>query len=225
MNVFPNDKQTCFLMPGVVGDLEMMTTHPSMSGLPYVAVICHPHPQYQGTMHNKVVTTLARAVMPVMPTVRFNFRGVQKSTGEYADGIGEQADLQAVLDWVKTVLPHHRLLLMGFSFGGYVAASVANRRHDIDYLCTVAPALRMGDFSKMISVSCPWFVVYGDQDEVVSVSELADLVAHPPTAHLHGEVIAGASHFFHGQLLQLQQVVTSHLQTCIPAVNNVTGNG
>ena len=211
-------------MPGVVGDLEMMTTHPSMSGLPYVAVICHPHPQYQGTMHNKVVTTLARAVMSVMPTVRFNFRGVQKSMGEYADGIGEQADLQAVLDWVQTVLPHHRLLLMGFSFGGYVAASVANRRHDIDYLCTVAPALRMGDFSKMISVSCPWFVVYGDQDEVVSVSELADLVAHPPTAHLHGEVIAGASHFFHGQLLQLQQVVTSHLQTCIPAVNNVTGN-
>lgn len=149
--------------------------------------------------------------MAQLPTVRFNFRGVMGSAGDYGDGIGEQDDLDAILGWVKQVLPAHQLLLMGFSFGGYVAASVANKRHDIDHLITVAPALRLGDFNQLTGVSCPWLVIYGDQDDVVSVEGLQSLVGDPPVKTLRGDKLVGASHFFHGRLLDLQQCVINEV--------------
>ena len=211
MDAFPQAKQTSGVIKGPSGDLEMLTTFPVQPELPYVAVICHPHPLHQGTMHNKVVTTLAKSVLSQLPTVRFNFRGVMGSAGDYGEGIGEQDDLGAVLEWVKQVLPTHQLLLMGFSFGGYVAASVANKRHDIDHLITVAPALRLGHFNQFTDVSCPWLVVYGDQDDVVSVEGLRSLVDNPPVLTLRGQILCGAGHFFHGRLLDLQQCVANDL--------------
>ena len=158
-------------------------------------------------MHNKVVTTLAKSVITQWPTVRFNFRGVQGSAGDYDDGVGEQADLCAVLDWVKSVLPGHQLVLMGFSFGGYVAASVAQARDDISYLCTVAPAIRLGDFNALTGVLCPWLVVYSDDDEIVSVEGLQALVKHPPVESLHSVKLSGGGHFFHGKLIELKRCV------------------
>ena len=211
MEVFPQAKQTLGVIKGPSGDLEILTTFPVQPTLPYVAVICHPHPLHQGTMHNKVVTTLAKSVTSQLPTVRFNFRGVMASTGDYGDGVGEQDDLEAILEWVKQVLPTHRVLLMGFSFGGYVAASVANKRHDIDHLITVAPALRLGDFNQFTDVSCPWLIVYGDQDDVVSVEGLRRLVDNPPIKALRGNELVGAGHFFHGKLLDLQQSVVAEI--------------
>lgn len=211
MEIFPQAKQASGVIKGPSGDLEMLTTFPVQPALPYVAVICHPHPLHQGTMHNKVVTTLAKSVMSQLPTVRFNFRGVMGSAGAYGDGVGEQDDLNAVLDWVKQVLPDHQLLLMGFSFGGYVAASVANKRHDIHHLITVAPALRLGHFNQFTDVSCPWLVVYGDQDDVVSVEGLQSLVDDPPVKTLRGNKLVDAGHFFHGRLLDLQQCVMNEV--------------
>ena len=108
MHEFPCGTTT-FMLPGVVGELEVMTTHPG-EGRETVMLICHPHPLHQGTMHNKVVTTLAKVAERLgMPSIRFNFRGVGASHGVFANAVGEQDDCRAVLAWVKTVLPNHEI--------------------------------------------------------------------------------------------------------------------
>src|SRR5436189_4416294 len=91
-----------------------------------IGVVCHPHPLYQGTMHNKVVTTIAKAWQEMgMSTLRFNFRGVGLSEGEYGHGEGEQEDLKAVLNWILEQFPNAKICLGGFSFGAFIAAKVA----------------------------------------------------------------------------------------------------
>ena len=103
------------------------------------AVICHPHPLQQGTMSNKVVTTVARAFARLgADAVRFNFRGVGASAGRYADGIGERDDALAVVAWCRERWADRPLYLGGFSFGGAIAAAIAARVAPAG-LVTVAP--------------------------------------------------------------------------------------
>src|SRR6266481_7963290 len=114
-------------IPGPAGPLEALTTCPAVDAKA-IAVICHPHPQYGGTMHNKVVHTLARGFGELgLRTVRFNFRGVEASAGEFAQGIGETEDVLAVLEWVRAHRPHDQVWLAGFSFGAYMAIRAAER--------------------------------------------------------------------------------------------------
>ena len=125
---FPTDKLAKLLLPGPAGQLEVMTSsaeqpirHPTA-----IAVICHPHPLFGGTMHNKVIYTLARCFNSMgLASVRFNFRGVGLSQGVYDNGIGETDDLLAVLTWLKQSCPESVIWLAGFSFGAYVAARAA----------------------------------------------------------------------------------------------------
>ena len=114
--IFQKKLQSLFF-PGPAGQLEALTTWPNESRTKIVGIICHPHPQQEGSMHNKVVTTLAKVFDYLgLPTVRFNFRGVGKSEGQYGKTIGETEDLLAVLSWVKSVLPNDTIWLGGFSF-------------------------------------------------------------------------------------------------------------
>jgi hypothetical protein len=172
-----------------------------------IAVICHPHPQQQGTMQNKVVTTLARVFAHLgAHAVRFNFRGVGASQGRYADGIGERADALAVIAWSRARWPNLRLYLGGFSFGAGVALTSAAeaRPHG---LVTVAPPVEKlpGAFE---APSCPWLLVHGSADDVVPVAPtrawIATLAAPPRYVELDG-----VGHFFHGQLRALEDAVSS----------------
>jgi len=202
MRSFPTS-ETPFLLPGPAGNLEVIASpaeennHQSIT-----AVICHPHPLFGGTMNNKVVTTLARTFHELgLATVRFNFRGVGKSTGTHADGVGEVDDLLAVVDWVKKTCPDNQLWLAGFSFGGYIAARVATQI-PVAQLVTVAPqASRFtAEFPPII---VPWVLVQGEEDDVVSPQEVyawIDTLEHKPVLIR----IPGAGHFFHGKLLELR---------------------
>lgn len=119
------------LISGPAGELEILVTRVAEARA--VAVICHPHPLHGGTMHNKVVSTLMRAARDQgASTVRFNFRGVGQSTGRHADGVGETEDCKAVTDWAAREFPGLPLWLMGFSFGGYVAAAAASSRTEVN---------------------------------------------------------------------------------------------
>ena len=111
--------------PGPAGALECALDAPA--GAPVgLAVVCHPHPLFGGTMDNKVVQTVARALLALgWSTVRFNFRGVGQSAGSWDDGRGEVEDALAVV--AQHRVPDQPLLLAGFSFGGYVAAEAASR--------------------------------------------------------------------------------------------------
>ncbi len=207
---FPSETRT-FLLSGAVGNLEVMTTWPARE--PHgVALICHPHPLKQGTMHNKVVTILAKAFDKLgLATVRFNYRGVGASEGSYGNMSGEIEDLLAVKAWVNTVLPGKPCYLAGFSFGGFIAASVAHQADDVNHLVTVAPAVNHADFSVLTKVNCPWLIVQGDQDDIVPYADVFNFTQHPPSP-LKLITIADTGHFFHGQLMRLQAIVLEALQ-------------
>jgi alpha/beta superfamily hydrolase len=169
------------------------------------AVICHPHPLQQGTMSNKVVTTLARTFARLgADAIRFNFRGVGSSAGSYAEGVGEREDALAVVAWARARWPGRRLFLGGFSFGAAVAAAIAARVAPAG-LVTVAPPIDRlpADFAAPL---CPWLLIHGEDDDVVPaapVLEWCAALAVPPRIVL----LPGVGHFFHGRLSALTEAV------------------
>jgi uncharacterized protein len=190
---------------GPAGALEAVLEDPAVAGSSY-SVVCHPHPLYGGTMDNKVVTTVARALRETgMPTLRFNFRGVGASAGVFDQGVGETADADAVASWGAARWPGRTLVMAGFSFGAYVALRLAQQRVP-RYLITIAPAMQLFDAPSMAAPRCPWLVIQGDADDVVDPATVIDwvngLVPKPRLV-----VLPGVGHFFHGRLHELHDVV------------------
>ena len=148
---------------GPAGDLEALLEIPAGADGTRVAVVCHPHPVYGGTMTNKVVHILAKAFGERgVPAVRFNFRGVGASAGAYDEGEGETQDALAVMDWALQRLPGAALWAAGFSFGGAIAVRAAVAR-DAKRLVTVAPAVHRFAVDGAQLPRCPWLLVQGDQ--------------------------------------------------------------
>jgi alpha/beta superfamily hydrolase len=197
-------------LSGPAGPLEAVIEVPQDYPGLRCAIVCHPHPLHGGTLTNKVVHMTARALQERgYATVRFNFRGVGASAGRYDDGRGETGDALAVLDEALRRWPGARATVAGFSFGAYVAYRVANER-PIQQLITIAPPVARFDFHAAPVPAVPWLVIQGDADEVVdpgTVRDWARDLAPAPTVVM----IAGASHFFHGQLVALREAVQAHL--------------
>lgn len=205
-------------LTGPAGSLETVIEVPEGADTPRAfMVVCHPHPQHGGTMHNKVVTTLARAAQALgVPTMRFNYRGVGRSTGSYDAGRGETDDALAVVAAGRQRWPAARLWLAGFSFGGVVALRASTRAEAgaIDRLVTVAPALgrEFTDPADIALPDCPWLIVQGDADDVIDGALVIDWAGRiGGGARL--AVLPGAGHFFHGRLTDLQQQVQSFLES------------
>jgi alpha/beta superfamily hydrolase len=171
-----------------------------------VAVICHPHPQGGGTLDNKVAQTLARAFVQLgYRAVRFNFRGVGASEGEYDEGRGETDDTLAVIAAHRD--PALPLVLSGFSFGAYVVSQAAQRLPDdakAERLVLVGPSTQK---QQMPAVPEGTLVIHGELDDVVPLSATFDW-ARPQA--LPVIVIPGVGHFFHGQLTLLKNLVVRH---------------
>ncbi len=192
--------------------IEALVDHPEEGVAPtaFHAVICHPHPEHAGTMHNKVAHMLARSFARLgMPAVRFNFRGVGASEGEYDEGRGETEDALAVLAWAGARWPGTQPVVGGFSFGAFVALRVA-ARVPLAGLVTVAPAVHRFDASGLDAVQCPWLLIQGDADEIVPVAAVRDWVAGLDHRPLVSE-FAGAGHFFHGRLTELRETVVREM--------------
>jgi len=208
---FPKVEAKIFLS-GPEGLLEVSTDLPKKALLPVTVIVCHPHPLFDGTMDNKVVTTVFRAFRNMGCSVlRFNYRGVGKSEGSYADAIGESDDLLAVMQWVHQVYPQNQIWLAGFSFGAYVVARVASFKENVKQLITIAPAVDRYAFKKLTPPACPWLVIQGDQDEVVSAQIVFQWVneqTHAPKLIK----VKDASHFFHGRLLDLRVIIEKEYQ-------------
>jgi alpha/beta superfamily hydrolase len=183
---------------GPAGPIEIaLDSPPAPRG---VVVLCHPHPQHGGTLDNKVVQTLARAFVQLgYRAVRFNFRGIGASQGQWDEGRGEVEDALAVIQSQRdTGLP---LALGGFSFGGYVASVAAQRTAEVQRIVLIAPAVT--NFP-VAPVSQDSIVIHGEADDVVPLSAVLDW-ARPQS--LPVTVIPGAGHFFHGQLPLLKNLV------------------
>lgn len=202
------------VIPGPAGALEALLEIPVQRDAGHFGVICHPHPLYGGTLENKVVHTLARAFQELgAPTLRFNFRGVGASGGEFDGGRGEVEDALAVVAHGRQLFPGAALWLAGFSFGGAVAVTSAARAHP-ERLVVVAPGVTLLDVGSA-APSCPWLIVQGDADDVIEpryvLEWAASLANHSPAHQPQVHVVPGAGHFFHGRLHDLRDAVLSFL--------------
>jgi len=209
MNARAPEKEA-LTIAGPTGRIEALLEVPGNSLGTTVGVVCHPHPLHQGTMMNKVVHTIARALNDLgMPAVRFNFRGVGASDGKYSDGVGETDDVLAVVRWATETYPAAKLWLAGFSFGALVSYRAALET-DTDQLISIAPPVdRFKDLATE-QPTCPWLIIQGDADDVVSCDEVVAWVNElPPGPELI--VFPGAGHFFHGQLIQLRAALVDSL--------------
>jgi len=156
-------------------------------------LVCHPHPQYGGTMHNKVTYRIAKAFSDKGHAVmRFNFRGVDLSEGEWADGVGEAEDVKACIDWLAQ--RHSTIWLAGFSFGAYAGLRGVVDDERVERLFAVAPAVSLYDFSFLDNERRSLTVVHGTEDEIVPYEQVQAWVHTHPVARLYG--IEGAGHFF-----------------------------
>lgn len=196
-------------LAGAAGNIEAVLES-AVPAPAFVAVICHPHPLFGGTMDNKVVTTLARAVTRAGgAALRFNFRGVGASQGAHGAGFTEAEDLLAVVSWLRRRWPAPPLWLAGFSFGAWVAlrgaAALAAAGAPARQLLLVAPPVHHNDFDSIEACGCPLTVVVGDDDEVVPVDDMLHWASHTPLA---AELVRfpATGHFFHGQLPALAEV-------------------
>ncbi len=181
-----------------------------------IAIILHPHPQFGGTMNNQVVYQLFYMFSKRgFAVLRFNFRGVGRSQGEFDHGAGELSDAAAALAWVQSMHPDARSCwVAGFSFGAWIGMQLLMRRPEISGFISIAPPANIYDFAFLAPCPASGLIVHGKQDELVpepSVAALAQKLAHQRDIQVTYKVVPGANHFFHNKADELTRVVENYL--------------
>lgn len=181
-----------------------------------VALILHPHPQGGGTMNNRIVQALYQTfVRRGFATLRFNFRGVGRSQGEFDNGIGELSDAASALDWVQQFNPEASTTwVAGFSFGAWIGMQLLMRRPEIRGFISIAPPANMYDFSFLAPCPASGLIVQGGADEVVTqpaVQKLVDKLKTQKHITIDYSVINGANHFFEHEMDELMATVDAYL--------------
>ncbi|MCF6806947.1 alpha/beta hydrolase [Thiotrichales bacterium 19S9-12] len=207
-------KNDIYLIDGAIGKLEVALDFPKeQTNSDTVAVICHPHPLFQGTMNNKVVTTIAKAFNQVgILAARFNYRGVGKSDGNYDDGIGEINDLISVVSWLRSQNMAKNVILAGFSFGGAIAYKGSTKIDDVSMLLMVSPSTKNFNLNQALVPKMPLFVILSEDDEVIDARETFDFLINDFKGPYHLLKLTKAGHFFHGRLIELRQEIYYHYQ-------------
>jgi uncharacterized protein len=172
-------------------------------------VVCHPHPLYGGDMDNPVVTRAAEVAREIgIATLRFNFRGVGRSSGTHGGGPAERDDVVAALGHLRSAVPERTPIgLAGYSFGALVSAGVAEHDHGLSALCLIAPPIARSGFSLPPLAGVELLVVAGTRDEHCPPSELGGLAAQLPASAVIR--IENADHFFFGKLHPLGEAIRS----------------
>lgn len=177
------------------------------------AIVCHPHPLHGGTMHTKAVYRAAQGLNEAgLATLRFNFRGVGTSTGSHDEGVGEQDDVRAALDWLEAEYPHLPLIVGGFSFGSMVALSVGAEEDRVVGLFGLGLPVDLDDrydYGYLATAGKPVLVVQGENDEFGSGQQVADGLA-PLGAHITVVRVPGADHYFDGRLEELRDAIRGY---------------
>jgi len=197
-----------FFLPGPAGRLECLLKHPPDERPDAsAAVVCHPHPLFGGTLHNKVTHAAAEAIVHAgLPVLRFNFRGAGASGGRHDHGLGEQEDLTAVLDHLAGRFPGRPLLVAGYSFGAFVGLRVGCRDPRVAALIGIGAPVAMYDFGFLRSCSKPLTLIQGTEDPFGPLPLLMTLASTLPGG-ARVVPIDGAAHSFGAQLEALARRV------------------
>ena len=185
-----------------------------------VVICCHPHPQFGGTMTNKVVHTLTKTFSKMgIPALRYNFRGIGKSEGTYDNGQGESEDLLILSDLIQKSWPEQQLWLAGFSFGSWISAGCAMEA-GAKQLLSIAPPVQYFDVADFQMPECPWLVLMGEQDEVVDPEQVFDWINSKSSAPQQIK-FPETGHFFHGQLVNMTKLLQQHY---LPVLSTITSH-
>ncbi len=202
---------------GPEGRLEGRYTHSRTPNAP-IAVLLHPHPQRGGTMNNRVVYLLYTAFQRRgFSCLRFNFRGVGRSQGQFDRGEGELSDAAAALDWLQTVNPNASSCWVGgYSFGGWIAMQLLMRRPEIEGFIAVAPPANLYDFGFLAPCPSSGLIVHGDRDVSVpheSVAKLVTKLSQQRDIEIDYRLVKGASHYFNNNFDEVMNHVETYLDT------------
>lgn len=199
-------------LPGPAGRLEALWEEVEPARTDKVGLVCHPHPVYGGTLHNKVVHHTSLALQEKgLSVLRFNFRGAGESEGEHDQGRGEAEDVRAALTYLQGRLPGAEVVLAGFSFGAWVGLRVGCQEERVTALVGVGLPTNMSDFSYLTACRKPKLFVQGTDDQFGApgaVEEVVEQAAEPKELIW----IQNADHFFAGHLRELRQAISEHLR-------------
>ena len=203
-------------IPGPQGQLEALLEEPKGSAPRVAVVFAHPLPTEGGTMHTKMVFQGAKGLLRSgCAVLRFNFRGVGRSPGEFDRGHGEQEDFRAAVDFMAARYPNLEIWAVGASFGAYVSLRATDALQP-DALVSIAPPAGRWDFKAITPPACPWLVIQGEEDEIVepqAVYDWIDSLKQPPELIRMPET----SHFFHRKLMDLRGAIKHAMKAYVPA--------
>jgi len=200
---------------GPAGRLEGRYQPSTQKGMP-IALILHPHPQFGGTMNNKIVYDLFYLFQQRdFTTLRFNFRGIGRSQGVFDHGAGELSDAAAALDWVQSQHSDSKSCwVAGYSFGAWVGMQLLMRRPEIEGFVSVSPQPNIYDFSFLAPCPSSGLIIHGDQDRVAprhEVQMLVDKLQAQRGITITHKIIAGANHFFSDKAQELLDETADYL--------------
>jgi uncharacterized protein len=200
-----------FFIQGPAGRLEAMLWTVAKADPNRVALVCHPHPLFGGTMHNKVVYQTAKTLHKAgIPVLRFNFRSAGLSEGTHDQGRGEQNDVRAAVNYLADQFPGKPLLLAGFSFGAWVGLRAGCRDERVVELIGLGLPVDASDVSYFEGCSKPKLIIQGGNDQYGSRAKLEALFATWPEPK-QLVVIDGADHFFAGKLERVGSAIAHWL--------------
>ncbi len=195
------------MLSSPAGELEalLMLPVPEQARYQAVAVVCHPHPLYGGTMHGKVVVTASHAFLDLgIPSLRFNFRGVGKSSGRYDNGRGETEDVRAAIDYAATMA--ERIIIAGHSFGAWVGMKAGCRDERVKMLVGIGTPAGFGNMDFLKECPKPRLFIHGTLDALIPIGKIEKLCREIPEPKKLIR-IEGADHFFTGKLDELASAV------------------
>jgi alpha/beta superfamily hydrolase len=178
-------------------------------------VVCHPHPVYGGTMDNRIVYRAARSAARVgFAALRFNFRGVGESSGQYDHGLGEREDAAAAIEWIDRKYPGKPCAVVGYSFGAWVGLLVGSGDSRISAMVGIGLPLDLYNFDYLVDYSNPTLYIVGTGDEFCSQEKLDDLQARlPPSSKI--ALIRDADHFFSEHIEELEMIIENFFREWI----------
>jgi alpha/beta superfamily hydrolase len=220
----PEMSHRSVFVPGPAGRLEALLWAPANSKPPIAAVVCHPHPLFGGTMHNKVVYQVARTLDRLgIASLRFNFRGVGLSTGEHDRGRGEGDDVQAAIEFLAAEFPGVPMLLAGFSFGAWVGLRIGCAEKRVVELIGLGAPVDDSKFDYLAGCTKPKLMLTGENDQFGSPTSLRKLIDSLSVASRNATqivIVPGVDHFFAGKLDAVDSAIASWLMARHPELSS-----
>ena len=207
------------LIPGPEGKIEAKYSHNNRDDSPIV-ILLHPDPSKGGTMHTKIVFKLYKIFIKAgFSTIRFNFRGVGKSSGEYDNGEGELSDAACVLDWLQQYNTNSKICwVAGFSFGAWIAMQLLMRRPEINGFVSVSPPANLRDFSFLAPCPSSGLIVHGDKDNICSFDStkiLVEKLQKQKKVDINFKSIKGADHFYENFSNEFEDAIKEYINSVI----------